>query len=86
LYGKEIETNRNFDGSGSMQNKNLNFPAIKQVNCSSVKTENIFLFFYFGTHRMCGKNQILIFAWSQSQQNFSFSQSVHATVQPDKFK
>ena len=41
-----------------MQNKNLNFSAIKQVKCSSVKTENI-LSFDFCTH-MCRKVQILI--------------------------
>ena len=56
-----MEKKGNFDGLGSWswQKKNLNFPAIQQVKCCSVKTENILICFDFCTHRMCGKIQIL---------------------------
>ena len=47
---KEISANvkrsrktENFVGFGTMQNKNLNFPTIQQVQCSSVKTERFVL-------------------------------------------
>ena len=44
----------------SMQNKNLNFPPIQQVKCSSsVKTKNVLICFDFCTYIMCRKIQIL---------------------------
>lgn len=57
LYFSAVKISQIF---GSIQNNNLNFPAIQLVQCSSLETENTLICFDFRPHRMCGEIQILI--------------------------